>query len=177
MFSKKSSQFGIVIWNVSTERTKVEGINTLYYKVTIKIRREKTIMLSKKIKKRIVALLIVSAFTMPVMAAKNNFSFSVLTSTNDGEAYSAPNMKSDAEQRAYVTTTSSNITPTTKFFYSVRSWRDDAEKYRYTAHRRQYSTTGKLVIDYIKSASKGQSMYLQGDTDKHYVKVNGVWNS
>lgn len=133
-------------------------------------------------RKKLIATTILSAalfgiLTPSTFAAKQETYFSLNPDRNSGIAYSAPNPKDDNEQNAYIYTTNHNIVADDLFFYNVRK-SASTSALSYTGYIKVTpSNAARIVRSYSTYASKGTSLVLQADTDRHILLAEGYWYS
>lgn len=117
------------------------------------------------------------AISVTAFAANKPFSFSVITSQNEGKGYSAGNPKDDNEQTAYVYTTSGNIVSTDQFYMAVYKYPSNDASNKVTSWQRVTENQARYPINYTTWRGQGSTNYLCGDTDKNLVSVEGYWFS
>lgn len=133
----------------------------------------------KKLMATCMAVMSICSVTVSVtaFAANKDYSFSVVTTQNDGKAFSSGKPKDDGEQTAYVYTTSGNIASNDLFYMAVYKSPYNSASYKVTAWQPVANNNGRYLLNYNVTRSAGSINYLCGDTDRYSVSVEGHWYS
>lgn len=128
----------------------------------------------------IASIIATSSLTLTAFAENKNYSFSLSCyNGSNGAGFSAGNKKDDNDQFSVVYTTNGNINSDDRFYFASYSNPVYSEYYRGSGWKRVNSNQGKYRLDFFSSKWYGQGaeLFLCGDTDRHYVQVEGYWYS
>lgn len=127
------------------------------------------------VKAAALSAVMITMAVMPVKAASSNFSFRVEYDVDDADAtqYSANTLKTDDDDYARATYTSSNITSNDDFTFCVVGQYGDSSEYSEEVNAT--AVTGTYHLTYEKQAYNGNNYRLRGRTYAYYVVVSGDW--
>lgn len=131
--------------------------------------------MKRRISKILTLAVMCMLFATTAMAAKKDFSFSLIS--KGGNAYTAKNAKSDSEAYAYVTVDSANLISGDKVLYIVSNSAKTADVSAgatYLGINKPYKQTLKYKSGY---AVKGKEYRLRIHTYNYSLQISGKWNS